>query len=53
MYSIRRAGLGALSLLVLVLAGCAATPGPEPVTPKVVIVTMFERGADHGDAPGE
>ena len=39
-----------------VLAGCAtvhaATP-PKPVEVKVVVVTMFEIGADSGDAAGE
>lgn len=29
------------------------TSTPEPLPVKVVIVTMFERGADEGDEPGE
>ena len=32
-------------------AALASVPAPIPV--KVVIVTMFERGADEGDEPGE
>lgn len=37
------------SLLMLMLA---AEP-PNPIAVKVVVVTMFERGEDTGDAPGE
>src|SRR6476469_5866542 len=32
--------------------GCAAAKEP-PIPVKVVVVTMFERGADTGDEPGE
>jgi purine nucleoside permease len=33
---------------------CAQTPRPaKPIPVKVVVVTMFERGEDTGDAPGE
>jgi purine nucleoside permease len=43
------------SLLLGVLAGCAAmTPaGPKPILVKVVVVSMFEIGADSGDTAGE
>ncbi len=34
------------------LAGIAAAK-PKPIAVKVVVVTMFEVGADTGDAPGE
>lgn len=41
-----------------VLTTCASCGNDKPTTaqpiqPKIVIVTMFERGADTGDAPGE
>jgi purine nucleoside permease len=39
----------ALALLTTLLA---AEP-PKPIPVKVVVVTMFERGEDTGDAPGE
>jgi purine nucleoside permease len=32
---------------------CAAGAAERPIPVKVVVVTMFERGADTGDAPGE
>ncbi|MEM6809041.1 MAG: purine nucleoside permease [Pseudomonadota bacterium] len=51
MNTIRSLAFGTLTLLVL--AGCTKTPEGAPVAPKIVIVTMFERGADRGDAPGE
>ncbi|MEM7763152.1 MAG: purine nucleoside permease [Pseudomonadota bacterium] len=37
------------------LVGCAAQKPSQrgAIKPKVVIITMFERGADSGDAPGE
>ena len=44
-----------VGLVVLCLMGCvtqvSGVPAKLPV--KVVVVTMFERGADEGDAPGE
>lgn len=45
-------------ILLLVLAGCASAPPPPsavdmPIRPKIIVVTMFERGADRDDAPGE
>ncbi len=47
-----------VSLIVLCSLGCATQPAataPEPakLPVKVVVVTMFERGADEGDEPGE
>ena len=42
---------------ILLLAACAPRETPqaaaEPIDVKIVLVTMFERGADTGDAPGE
>ena len=47
----------ALMIAVFSVMGCAATQTapvePERVPVKIVIVTMFERGADEGDEPGE
>lgn len=48
-------------LLCLVLSACSDSAGPDNseasdntrLKPRVVIVTMFERGADSGDAAGE
>jgi purine nucleoside permease len=43
-------------VLFCVLPGCVAAPAvnvPKPVEVKVVVVTMFEIGADSGDAAGE
>jgi purine nucleoside permease len=43
-----------LALLVCVFSAAgtfAAAPAPIPV--KVVVIALFEPGADHGDAPGE
>lgn len=41
----------------LLIAACGAgettQPAAEPIEVKIVLVTMFERGADSGDAPGE
>jgi len=44
--------LSFLLLLLVVLAAVAAAK-PRPIAVKVVVVTMFEVGADTGDAPGE
>ena len=41
----------ATTLLLLAVAATISRAAPIPV--KVVVVTMFERGADTGDAPGE
>lgn len=40
-----------VTVLTLLAFACAAADQPIPV--KVVVVTMFERGADTGDDPGE
>ena len=43
-----------LALLFCALSAadaCAATPAPIPV--KIVVISLFEVGADRGDAPGE
>src|SRR5271165_7227035 len=40
------------ALLLAALAPLAAAK-PAPIPVKVVVVTMFEVGADTGDAPGE
>src|SRR3979490_2541464 len=45
-----------IAVMLCVLAGCAAGPvatAPKPVEVKVVVVTMFEIGADSGDTAGE
>ena len=46
----------ALGLFFLLLANLLfgqATPPARPIPVKVVVVTMFERGEDTGDVPGE
>ncbi len=51
--------LKALTLISLVvgLASCddveVSIAAAQPIAVKIVLVTMFERGADSGDAPGE
>lgn len=40
-------------LLLLAATVGVASAAPKPITVKVVVVTMFERGADTGDDPGE
>lgn len=40
-------------LVLAILAGNCAEAKPRPIPVKVVVVTMFERGADTGDEPGE
>jgi purine nucleoside permease len=45
-----------LLVLIAACAGLVRAQNPPPTTPihvKVVVVTMFERGEDTGDAPGE
>lgn len=52
--SLRHCVLG--TLFALIASACttaAVKPNDTVITPKVVIVTMFERGEDSGDAPGE
>ncbi|HEY0264389.1 MAG TPA: purine nucleoside permease, partial [Granulicella sp.] len=42
------------ALLLSAMASCAlAQPAAKPIEVKVVVVNMFEVGADTGDAPGE
>ncbi len=44
----------ALLLLATARCACAQTAAPpKPIEIKVVVVNMFEQGADTGDAPGE
>ena len=46
--------LFALLLLAMARCACAQTAAPpKPIEIKVVVVNMFEQGADTGDAPGE
>ena len=42
-----------IALLVVVSLATVAAAKPRPIPVKVVVVTMFELGADTGDAPGE
>jgi purine nucleoside permease len=42
-----------IMLRVLLLLGFAAGARAEILKPRVVVVTMFEQGADTGDKPGE
>jgi purine nucleoside permease len=42
-----------LPLLLVSLGAYSATPTVAPIRVKVVVVAMFELGADTGDAPGE
>ena len=42
-----------LALVWLCAGGCAARAAPRPIPVKVVVVAMFEVGADTGDTPGE
>jgi purine nucleoside permease len=48
-----RAMLQALLLLAAAWCVLARAAEPTPIEVKVVVVTMFEIGADTGDAPGE
>jgi purine nucleoside permease len=51
---IQQQGLFCLCLLLVLLNRMAAqTPAAKPIAVKVVVVTMFERGEDTGDVPGE
>jgi purine nucleoside permease len=46
--------IAAIACTIACLMLRAQTPSPRPPIPiKVVVVTMFERGEDSGDAPGE
>jgi purine nucleoside permease len=42
-----------LGLLLLPVALCASAQTAAPIEIKVVVIGMFEQGADTGDAPGE
>ena len=42
-----------LCLLALCLSFSADTRAETPIMVKFVVVTMYEQGADSGDAPGE
>ena len=42
-----------LVTVLAILAGCVRAMGESPIQVKVVVVTMFEVGADTGDRPGE
>ena len=42
-----------LRLFLLALFPVVSPVAAEPIRPKVVIVAMFEAGADTGDRPGE
>jgi purine nucleoside permease len=41
------------SLVLAMAASCLGQSSPPPVEVKVVVISMFEVGADTGDAPGE
>lgn len=43
----------ALLLLAAFSSACAQTAPPRPIEIKVVVINMFEQGADTGDTPGE
>jgi purine nucleoside permease len=45
--------LFALLLLAAATCACAQPVGPKPIEIKVVVLSMFEQGADTGDVPGE
>jgi purine nucleoside permease len=43
----------AFLLLAMARCACAQTAPTKPIEIKVVVINMFEQGADTGDAPGE
>ena len=43
----------AFALVLALLCASCSSPKSTAIPVKVVVVTMFERGADTGDAPGE
>jgi purine nucleoside permease len=45
--------LSAVLLLAIAAPVCAQTTPPKPIEIKVVVINMFETGADTGDIPGE
>ena len=42
-----------LSLVLVAASAGFATAKPRPISVKVVVIAMFEQGADTGDVPGE
>lgn len=40
-------------LLFATASSVLAQPSPRPLEIKVVVINMFEQGADTGDTPGE
>jgi len=42
-----------IAVVLLVVAATATSAKPRPIRVKVIVVAMFEVGADAGDAPGE
>ena len=45
--------LFALLLLAAATCACAQPAASKPIEIKVVVLSMFEQGADTGDVPGE
>ena len=45
--------LFALLLFATATCACARATAPKPIEIKVVVLSMFEQGADTGDVPGE
>ncbi len=45
--------LFAVTVAYAALLSAQAAPSAKPIEVKVVVITMFERGEDTGDAPGE
>jgi purine nucleoside permease len=44
---------GLLLVWAVAAVGAPPAPGPKPIEVRMVVVTMFEIGADTGDTPGE
>jgi purine nucleoside permease len=53
MPGMRAAVFSALTCIVLAIPGFTLAQSAGVIRPKVVVVTMFEAGADTGDQPGE
>ena len=51
--TIRAFGLFALLAAMAISGRAQSSPSPAAIPVKVVVVTMFERGEDTGDVPGE
>lgn len=45
--------ISAVLLLATALCSCVYAAPPKPIEIKVVVISMFEMGADTGDTPGE